>query len=63
MDYQLDDFELKVLREVSGEKVPGLQWGAAMGQAVEVLKGFGLVEKVGTKYVITATGRAQLGNK
>lgn len=57
-------FDIQVLRAVSGEKVEGLAWGAAMSVAIEFLGGHGLVRKVRSddrmRYVLTATGQAYL---
>jgi hypothetical protein len=39
---KLCEFELKVLREVAGE-IPPMPWGAALGQALENLKGSGYI--------------------
>ena len=41
----LTDFELKVMRCVAGERVPGMAWGAAMGEAVEYLYGGGYLAR------------------
>lgn len=42
---ELDEFEVLVLRDCAGEVVEGLTWGGAMGQAVEVLRGSGYLER------------------
>lgn len=64
MSGKLVDYELQVLRCVNGADVPGLKWGAAMGEAVEYLRGAGYLSKSrvdgGTKYTITDKGRAAL---
>ena len=39
------DFELKVLREISGDPQPDLAWGAAMSVALEHLQGSGYVTR------------------
>jgi hypothetical protein len=59
-EMKLCDYELKVLRECAGERVPGLSWGTAMGAALESLSGNGLVERIGTRYEATKKGRVQL---
>lgn len=56
----LIDYEIEVLRCVSGEEVAGLSWGAAMSEAVETLKGRGFVRLNGTRYEPTDEGRAIL---
>jgi hypothetical protein len=38
------EFEEKLLRDMNGEPQPGLHWGAAMGEALESLKGSGYIE-------------------
>lgn len=61
---KLCDYELSVLRECAGEKQQGLAWGAAMGAALEILTGAGLVRKTvspnGIKYEASAKGQAEL---
>ncbi len=59
----LDEYEVKVLRELNGEKVEGLSWGGAMGAAIEGLKSMKLVEKQGFKYVITDAGKKFLARQ
>lgn len=39
-DHHLVDYELQVLLALSGKRSP-MRWGAAFGQALEVLIGFG----------------------
>ena len=41
---ELDEFEIKILRICAGEAVPGIQWGAAMGQCLETLSHAGLID-------------------
>ncbi len=41
----LCDYEISILKVCAGIPVPGLQWGAAMGQALEFLSGSGLVHR------------------
>lgn len=55
----LDDYELQVLRELGGE-LPASPWGAALGQALEVLMGYGLAERAAGQIQLTAKGRLQL---
>jgi hypothetical protein len=38
-------FEIQVLKVCAGIPSPGLEWGAAMGQALEFLNGSGLVHR------------------
>lgn len=38
-------FEIDVLRELNGERVEGMCWGAAMGEAVEWLHGSGYISR------------------
>ncbi|RPJ39927.1 MAG: hypothetical protein EHM35_00995 [Planctomycetaceae bacterium] len=42
-DHHLVDYELNVLLALAGRK-PRMRWGAAYGQALEVLVGFGFAE-------------------
>lgn len=64
MSEKLTKYELKVLRHLKGESVPGLRWGAAMGEAVEHLTDCGYLSKhygdLGIDYVITDKGRVAL---
>jgi hypothetical protein len=57
---KLCDYEMKVLRECAGERVPGLSWGAAMGAALDALSGNGLIERVGIRYEATKKGRVHV---
>lgn len=64
---KLVDYELAILRLLSGEDMPNLRWGAAMGEAIEFLHGGGYVERkrkdTGIAYVITEKGRAALAQE
>jgi len=53
-------YEIDVLRVCAGEQVPGMQWGAAMGQALECLECAGLVARSGGAYAATDKGRSYL---
>lgn len=53
---ELTDYEVKILRAINGEDVPGLKWGAAMGAALELLREDGLVR-------IASNGQAKLTDK
>lgn len=53
---ELCEYELKVLRVAAGEDVPDMSWGAAMGQALEFLRGRKLVRLEGHRYTATALG-------
>ena len=61
---RLCPFDRDLLRHLSGETVPGLVWGSAMGESVEWLYGRGLVRREhtpkGIEYAITDAGRAAL---
>jgi hypothetical protein len=61
---KLTDYDRDILRMLSGEKVEGLAWGAAMGAAIGFLRGDGYVRQVrnaaGIGYEITDSGRAAL---
>ena len=41
----MTNFERDVLRAMNGEHVPGLIWGAAISQALDALKGAGLISQ------------------
>ena len=60
----LIDYEIETLRSLNGEDVPGLRWGAAMGEALENLLGGGYITRRmtgrGLEYVITDKGRAAI---
>jgi hypothetical protein len=58
----LCEFEVKVLRVCAGEAVPGMAWGAAMGQALECLEGARLVARKAGVYSATDQGRAYLAD-
>ena len=64
--HSLLDFERKVLRNIAGEDVSDLSWGAAMSEVVGYLKGRGFIRikrpTVGNSivYEITDAGRAAL---
>lgn len=64
MNSKLIDYEIDILHSLNGEDVPGLMWGAAMGECIENLYGGGYVTREmtgrGLEYVITDKGRAEL---
>lgn len=64
MSAKLIDYEIDLLRSLNGEDVPGLRWGAAMGECIENLYGGGYVTRRmtgrGLEYVITDKGRAAI---
>jgi hypothetical protein len=64
---KLCSFELDVLRDLNGEKVDGLIWGAGYMAALEFLCGSGLVAKRfspgAIRYEITDAGRELLAAK
>ncbi len=57
-------FEIDVLRDLNGEHVEGMVWGAAMGAAVEWLYGQGYITRTGKmsgiRYDISDKGKAFL---
>jgi len=55
----ITEYERNILRSMNGEDVPGLKWGAAMGAAIEFMRGDGLVAGY-TNIKITDKGRAAL---
>ena len=63
----LCSYEINLLRSMDGEAVSGLQWGAAMSEAIGFLLGRGLVRQEfrdGTvKYVITKAGKQFLKDR
>lgn len=56
----LSEYELKILRLLNGEDVPGLAWGAAMSVAIETLYEMRLAKRNGGRYEITDAGRDAL---
>ncbi len=56
-------YERDVLRNIAGQDVPGLSWGAAMSVALESLHGKRLVRIVGNRAQITDEGRAALAEQ
>ena len=54
------EYELSVLRLCAGENVPGMHWGAAMGQALECLEGAGLVQRKAGVYSASESGISYL---
>lgn len=56
---EITEYERDILRALNGEKVPGLAWGAAMGAAIEFLRGRRLVSGY-TDIRITDAGRAMV---
>ena len=59
---KLCEYEIEVLRAAAGEHVLGLHWGAAMGQALEVLQGHGLIARNGNTYEATDKGKLELAS-
>lgn len=57
---ELCEFELRVLRLCAGYEESELSWGAAMGQALEFLRGRGLVEQLNGSWRANAKGLALL---
>ena len=55
-DRELTDYEIQILRECAGE-LPASPWGAAVGQTLEFLQGFGYLDARGH---INSAGRAKL---
>lgn len=55
----LTDFEREILEELAGLRTPS-PWGAAVGAALEALRGFGLVTRAG---IITPEGLRYLKGK
>ncbi len=58
----ITDYERDLLRHLDGQDVPGLAWGAVMGEALGFLKGSGYVRIVpngdgAMRYEITDKGR------
>lgn len=64
MTPELCEYEIKVLRDLNGEKPKGLQYGAAYNAALEYLRSRDLVNKrvnsVAITYAISNAGRAYL---
>lgn len=54
-DHHLVDYELQVLLAVAGKRPP-MRWGAAYGQSLEVLKGFGFIERRNGAHRLTPEG-------
>ena len=53
----LSDYEIKILKIIRGDDVKGVRWGAAISEAIERLKGLGLVGiTTHGKYVLTISG-------
>lgn len=57
---ELVDYEIELLRHIGGEENPSLQWGGAMGQAIECLRGRGLITGSAGYTRLTETGEAWL---
>lgn len=53
-------YEIKILRYLNGEEILDLMWGAAMGEAIEQLRGGGYIRREGVNHVITEKGKAAL---
>ena len=56
-DHYLADYEIQVLLSLAGKR-PALRWGAALGQSLEVLVGFGFAELDEGTYRLTREGTA-----
>lgn len=56
---KLCDYEVEILRECAGE-IPARPWGAAVGAALEALRGNGYVDRTGH---VTAKGRQYLAER
>ena len=56
----MTDYERDIMRHLNGEDVPGLSWGAAMGEALEFLRGDGYVRQRAGRYELTDEGRRAL---
>jgi membrane protein implicated in regulation of membrane protease activity len=59
---ELVDIELELLQAIAGERPP-LAWGGAVGQALEMLRGRGLVELGDRAWRVSAKGYALLERK
>ncbi len=57
----LCEFEIQVLRELAGQIPAVTTWGAALGQAMEVLEGNGLIHH--GSLLLTEKGKAWLSEK
>ena len=58
----LADYEHRVLRYIAGYDEPSVEWGAAMGQAIGVLRGEGLVTGTG-EIIATEAGLKEAKKK
>ena len=55
---EMTDYDVKVLRCIAGENVPGLTWGAAMSESLSFLRGTGLARLApGGRAELTDAGR------
>lgn len=54
----LTNFELKILRHLNGENIPDLQWGSAMGAALEFLREKGFIEGFSSLHITDAGRKA-----
>ena len=63
---KLCQFEIDLLRDLNGEKVPGMAWGGAMGAALGPLTRAGYLRREmrgdGLHYVITDQAKAFLAS-
>lgn len=56
--HDLCDFEQMLLRHLNGEHFDDLQWGGAMGVALETLKGRRLTARTAGRWGLTEAGKA-----
>ena len=54
---ELTEYEIKLLRDLSGDTQPDIQWGAAMSASLGPLVRGGYLSRQGTRYEITEQGR------
>lgn len=55
-DHHLADYEIQVLLALAGKRPP-LRWGAALGQCLETLSGFGFATRTSEGFELTPEGR------
>jgi hypothetical protein len=56
----LCEYEIKILRHLRGDDMPDLNWGAAMGAAIEYLQGVGFIYLDFSQYKLTKAGTEYL---